>query len=221
MLEPGEKFGKLTVLRFHHREESSKGHYRYFYECKCSCDDGTIIVTREDSLKSGHTTSCRCRQKQKAREVKKNHGMSKTRFHSIWMNMIARGRNTTSFPEAHCYALRGIAVCERWKEFENFREDMYESYQEHVKEYGEKDTTIDRVDVDGNYEPSNCKWSTLREQYNNKTDNHFVEYNGKIDTVANWSRYLGINYSTLSKRLQRGWTVQRAFETVAQKRNRR
>lgn len=109
-------------------------------------------------------------------------------------------------------------MCDEWKDFQNFYDDMYESYVDHVNEYGEKDTTIDRIDVNRNYEKENCKWSTLREQFNNKTDNHFLEYNGERDTIANWSRKLNIGYSALIMRIRRGWSIERAFTTPVIKR---
>ena len=215
MLKEGQRFGMLTVIGFDHRA-GKKYHYRYYYKCKCDC--GNEVITREDGLTSGHTKSCGCLQKETARKMKIKNGMSGTRFYSIWSNMKARCFNTTSFPEAHCYSLRGISMCNEWKDFQIFYDDMYESYIDHVNEYGEKDTTIDRIDVDRNYEKENCKWSTLREQFNNKTNNHFIEYNGERNTVANWARKLNMSYSVLISRIQRGWSIERAFTTPVIKR---
>lgn len=215
MIEQGTRYGHFEVLKFDHREgkrgKNGQMRYRYFYECLCDC--GNKFVTREDGIKSGHVRSCGCLQKETARSLKMKSGMSGTRFYCIWGNMKARCFNTTSFPEAHCYSLRGISMCDEWKDFQNFYNDMYPSYLKHVEEYGEKNTTIDRIDVDKSYCKENCKWSTLREQFNNKTDNHFVEYKGRRETVANWARELSVGYSALIARLRRGWTVERAFET--------
>lgn len=88
------------------------------------------------------------------------------RFHNIWKGMFKR-----CYEKSHNryknYGGRGISVCERWKDFYNFREDMYDSYLEHIKKYGENDTSLDRLDTDGNYQPDNCKWSTTEEQNHN------------------------------------------------------
>lgn len=210
MIEAGTRYGHFEVLGLDHRS-GSKGHYRYYYKCLCDC--GNDFVTRGDGIRSGHVKSCGCLQKDTARKIKTKSGMSRTRFYHIWGNMKARCFNTTSFPEAHCYSLRGISMCEEWKDFQNFYNDMYASYEEHVEIYGEKNTTIDRIDVDKNYCKENCKWSTLREQFNNKTDNHYIEYHGRTETMANWARELKMSYDALSTRLKRGWSVERAFTT--------
>lgn len=96
----------------------------------------------------------------------KVHGMSKTRFYRIWSGMKVRCNN----PLERAYFQRGIKVCERWGNFLNFKDDMYESYLQHCIEHGEKNTSIERKDVNGNYEPSNCKWATREEQDRNKQD---------------------------------------------------
>lgn len=215
MIQKGARFGNFKVVGLDHRDgkvgKNGKIKYRYYYKCLCDC--GNEFVTRGDGITSGHVRSCGCLQKSIARKMKIKSGMSGSRFYCIWGNMKARCFNTTSFPEAHCYSLRGISLCDEWKDFQNFYNDMYESYQQHVEAFGEKDTTIDRIDVNKNYCKENCKWSTLREQFNNKTDNHFIEYNGRRETLANWARELGIGYSALATRLGRGWTVERAFTT--------
>jgi len=213
MLKPGQKFGMLTVISFKYKK-GQKGKYKYYYECKCDC--GNTVITRGDGLTSGHTRSCGCLQKAAARKLCKTHGMSDTRFHAIWGNMKARCFNKTSFPEAKNYSLRGITLCDKWKNFEGFYDDMYESYIEHINEYGEKDTSIDRIDVNKGYCKDNCKWSTFLEQCNNKTDTHWIEYDDKRMSVADWARELGMPYEALYARIKRKWSIEKAFTTPIQ-----
>lgn len=102
------------------------------------------------------------------------------------------------------YGARGIKVCERWLEFQNFYDDMYESYLKHVEEFGEKNTSLDRIDVNGNYEPSNCRWATLEEQNNNRTNNRFIIYNGSKMTVTQVGRIVGKDFSGVMRNVRDG-----------------
>ena len=114
------------------------------------------------------------------------------------------------YGQNNSYINNGIEVCDSWKEnFINFKNDMYESYLSHVQEYGEKDTSIDRIDVTGNYCKENCRWATIKEQANNKRNNIIIEYNNISKTLSEWADYLGWNYCTLAKRYKRGWSVER------------
>lgn len=121
-----------------------------------------------------------------------NHYFSHTRFYRCWYNMKRRcdWRKHKSWKY---YGGKGIKVCDEWKSFLNFKRDMFDSYEEGL--------TLDRIDSNGNYEPSNCKWSTLKEQANNTSKNTFISYRGESKTLAQWSDKLGIKRSTLVMRL--------------------
>jgi hypothetical protein len=140
------------------------------------------------------------------------HGMKGSRFYEIWRNMKKRCFNLNR-KDYKNYGGRGITVCEEWLTFKNFMNDMYGSYQAHVKKFGENNTTLDRKDANGNYEPSNCKWSTRIEQNNNK--NPIAKqhgYRGEKLTLKEFAKKYGINYATLRGRVYRGLSVKDAIE---------
>ena len=163
----GLKFGRLTVLKQVPKPEHLKYKARYWL---CECDCGNDRIVPRNNLIKNNTTSCGCLNKEIVSNMRKDsatHDMTKTRFYGIWRNMKYRcnNKNCRAYPN---YGGRGISVCDRWDKFENFYEDMYESYQKHLNEYGEKQTTLDRKNNNGNYESSNCRWATYEEQLNNR-----------------------------------------------------
>lgn len=151
----GKPFGELTVL---FRVENNK-FGKVVYRCRCSC--GKELDVAGESMVSGNTTSC-------GHLSGESHKMSGTRFYNIWKGMKQRCLNKDN-PSYKFYGARGITICDRWKDsFLAFKEDMYESYLEHIEKYGEKETTLDRIDSSLNYEMLNCHWATWKEQYFNR-----------------------------------------------------
>lgn len=131
--------------------------------------------------------------------MRKTHGMTGTRVHSIWMGMHDRCRNDRQ----GTYGSRGIRVCDRWSKFECFFEDMgHPPSQDH---------SIDRLDVRGDYEPGNCRWATRVEQARNTTRNTVLEHDGRSQTIAAWSEDLGIKPTTICRRRASGWSVRRTL----------
>ena len=139
----------------------------------------------------------------------KSHGLSKTHLYNIWCGMVSRCKNK----EYSNYGGRGIKVCEEWTGnhgFENFYEWAIKAGYDETKSRAEQ--SIDRIDVDGDYCPENCRWASYVTQQNNRRNNKLIEYRGDIKTLAEWCRELEIGYSKTELRLSRGWSVKDAFE---------
>lgn len=201
----GKRFGKLTVLGYSHNDETN--HRRW----KCQCDCGNIVYCLTGGLRSGHVKSCGCLMKKYQHSSKITHGMSTTRFYKIWKGMVYRCTRHQHMLFSY-YGAKGIRVNKCWLKFENFRDDMYESYLKHCKEFGEKNTSIDRINNNGNYELSNCRWATWKEQGNNRNINHFVTYRDEKKTIAQWASDYGLKRGVLYNRIiELRWPFKKAI----------
>ena len=129
------------------------------------------------------------------------HGMSKTSTYKSWEAMIQRCSNA-SLKSYKNYGGRGISVCYEWTKFEKFYADMG------IKPNG---CSIDRIDVNGNYDKLNCRWSTMKQQNRNRRNNRLIEFNGETMCVNEWAESLGINKRTLLNRLTNGWEIKKAL----------
>lgn len=169
---------------------------------KCSCGENFEAIISQ--VKNSNTKSCGCLNVLKIREQGfKNsiHGQRKHPLYKMWQGMLRRCKNPKDFAY-HNYGQRGITVCDRWKDINLFIKDMYPSYNVGLE--------LDRIDVNGNYEPINCRWVTRKQNMNNMRRNRIVEYNGVKKTVSEWSDELNIPYKTLLARLNR-WNVEKSF----------
>lgn len=142
------------------------------------------------------------------------HGDSNTRFYNIWSKMISRCKNDIR------YYNNGIIVCDRWLDYTNFKNDMFILYKKHCAEYGEKETTIDRIDVNGNYEPSNCRWATYKVQALNRRTNIIVDYMDNKYKIQEICDIFNLNRGMVNTRLKNGWSIEEIINIQSNKSNR-
>lgn len=195
----GQRFERLTVLE---RDCSDNTGRKAHWICRCDC--GNYLIAPSHHLKSGAIKSCGCYSKDINKEIHTSHGMRHTRLYKCWCNTKERcfSINNKSYKD---YGGRGITVCEEWQKFEPFYEwAMANGYRD--------DLTLDRIDANGNYEPSNCRWATKKEQGNNKRNNCCITYNGEMHTISEWADIVGMPRNALYLRLKRGWDVKKALE---------
>lgn len=202
----GMRFGRLLVLK---RVENDK-HGASQWLCKCDC--GKEHIAQAKSLKNGAIKSCGCLAIERRREACKisnsTHKLSKTRLYRVWAGMKQRCLDP-KHRHYQAYGGKGIKVCADWLSFEPFHDwAIANGYDANAKR-GE--CTLDRIDNNGNYEPSNCKWATVKEQANNKRTNRYIEYNGETHTIAEWAQIIGISKNALWERLRRKWTIEQAL----------
>lgn len=191
----GDRVGRLTILRC----VGIKRHRRV-WECKCDC--GKIVNVRQDCLSRRVTTSCGCRMlenqhQQLARRTK--HGMHNTRIYRIWVGIKSRCNSPKATGYAD-YGGRGITMCSEWAN------DFMAFYHWAMENGYSDDLSIDRIDVNGNYEPTNCRWATNSEQRSNQRQ-ITLTFNGQTHTVGEWASITGINYCTLLYRLRKGYSA--------------
>ena len=192
----GTTFGKLVVVGFH--EKGKHGHYKWL--CKCEC--GNESVSFASNLLRGIATSCGCYGRNIIGGNTRTHGMSKTRMFKIWVGIRKRctNPNMTSYKD---YGGRGIKVCERWDEYINFYNDMKDGYSDSL--------TLERDNPNGDYEKSNCRWATSKEQGRNKRNTRSIDLEGRSLTAAAWAEISGTESSTIIWRIKKGWDVRRAI----------
>lgn len=196
----GMTFNRLTVIE----RAPNKGKQTMW---RCLCDCGNVCIVRCDHLKDGHTKSCGCYN----HEVVTKHGIYNTKIYHTWEGIHARcyNPNNEQYPN---YGGRGIKVCERWHVFDNFYDDV--SILPH---FGEKGYTLDRIDVNGDYCPENCRWATQKQQCNNRRNNVKVVYKGEVMTTAEAAEKSGVNYATLKSRYRVGKRGEELFVPVKRK----
>lgn len=191
----GQRFGRLVVV-----ERAQNIGARTAWLCKCQC--GNEHIALGGNLRQGNATSCGCYHREIASKVNTKHQKSRDKNYIEWSGIKTRCYNEM-FDQYINYGGRGITMCDRWREsFEAFYEDVSK-----LPHFGEKGYSLNRIDNDGNYEPNNVEWSDKIVQANNKRNNRLLTYNGKTQTMAQWSKDKKIPSSVIFKRLSLGWSV--------------
>lgn len=185
--ETGKKYANLTVISF----AGVSGRYATFL-CKCDCGRETVV--RGSDLRTGNTKSCgKCKTER--------HGMCRSRLYNIWIH-IKRRTNNPNAQFYEDYGGRGIKICDEWNK-------SFLSFKEWAESSGYSDKlTIERIDVNGNYCPENCKWIPLKEQANNRRTTVNITFNGETMNLSQWAKRLGMNFGTLQTRYKNGWSVE-------------
>jgi len=196
----GQVFGRLTVIEFAFVDKYRQAHWL----CKCECGNSKVINGK--ALRCGDTRSCGCINLERIKTMSTiKHNYYGTRLYKTWANMKTRCSNPNASRYSN-YGGRGISVCDEWQEFINFKDwALSTGYKDNL--------TIERIDVNGNYEPANCRWATRKEQANNMTTSHLITYKNETKTMSQWADVLGFELDTLKRRIYLGWSVEKAFTT--------
>lgn len=192
----GNRFGRLMVI-----SQTTNIGKNSRWECQCDC--GSIRLVLGKNLLNGKSTSCGCFTIERTRETHTTHGMSSNKSkHPVYQSYLGIKkrcfvRSDESFKD---YGGRGITVCERWLDANNFIQDMLPSWRPGL--------SIDRIDVNGNYEPGNCRWATPKQQARNTRTNRIISIGGVSKCISEWADFVGINHLAIRSRLNRGWSEQ-------------
>lgn len=199
------RFERLVTTGKHEVRGEGSRRFAYF-ECKCDC--GNVIWTRGTGLRYGASKSCGCYKKDVVKKSVQKHCSSRTRLYNIWLAMKRRCYKADS----NCYYLygeRGIRICDEWmgeNGFVNFKNwALKNGYQDNL--------TIDRIDVNRNYEPTNCRWVDMSVQNRNKRNNRVFYYRGERKILKDLAVENGMSVSGLRKRLNKGMSIEEALET--------
>lgn len=189
----GLRFARLIAIK----SVNTGKHPRWEFQCDC----GITKIIIKGHVVAGKIRSCGCLASELTAARNHIHGLTKTRCFTTWQRIKERCDNTNN-KDYYLYGGRGITYCERWDLFENFFQDM--GHPPHG-------LSIDRIDVNGNYETSNCRWATATEQANNRRNSVFIEYDGQRKTISEWARVSGLKVGTIWQRLKEGCNAEDAL----------
>lgn len=200
--EEGKRYGKLTVLKRNGTSKDGKAMWL------CECDCGGYVTTTGKSLRRGECTSCGCHRKEVLKRgsiANTIHGETNNKLYNAWRGIKKRCRLRSNY-NYELYGGRGVDVCDEWYDsYENFRDwSLKNGYKEGL--------TIDRIDVDGDYEPNNCRWVDWKTQENNRRNTVYVEYKGKTYPRAVLAYKLGVSNQALSYRQKNNIPLTRPFK---------
>lgn len=189
----GQRYGRLKVIKYVGIRRTHKA-----YLCKCDC--GTEKIITSSDLRSGRVKSCGCYKQELITDKNTTHGLRDHRLYRIWANMKSRCYNPNSTHYKH-YGGRGIQICDQW------RNDFKAFYDWAMKNGYSDELSIDRIDINGDYEPNNCRWATDNEQARNTSTNKIFTINNESKSLIEWCEIYNINYRTVQDRLNRDWDI--------------
>lgn len=201
----GQRFGRLRVLFYVGQNKSKQAMW------VAVCDCGGTVICDTHSLIRGNTKSCGCITEafMKYKKPAITHGSCDHPVYNTWCNIRSRCYNKSN-PKYPRYGGRGIKVCDEWQDFATFKDwALSHGYEQGL--------SIDRIDNDRDYCPENCRFVNNKIQSNNRSNNHYVEYNGKTQTISQWAEEYGLQYFQLQSRLKYGWSFEKALTTPIDK----
>lgn len=203
----GQTFNRLTAIELGGRNRH--GQLLWIWQCTC----GNLTTVAGHRVKSGHTKSCGCFERESFAARVTTHGAtvnhSTTPEYNTWCNMIRRCTDPRN-QDYDNYGQRGITVCERWRSFADFYADM-----------GEKPTrkhSLERVDNNKGYSPENCAWATQAQQTRNTRQNRWLTLNGRTMCLSDWAKELNLHPTSLNERLER-WPIEKALTTPSKRKH--
>jgi hypothetical protein len=192
----GKIFGRLTVLEY----AGFNSHRDPMWLCQCKC--GNTKVVRQVSLLNGDTKSCGCLHREIIIERSTKHGLKRrkngNKLYPVLMSMRSRCYNPNNAAYSH-YGARGIIICPEWLG----EQGIINFYNWSINNGYQEGLTIDRIDVNGNYEPNNCRWVDMKTQQNNRSNNHYIEIDGETHTIAEWAIIYNIPQHVIHNRIHR------------------
>lgn len=187
-----KRFGRLVVIKADKRNK----HGELYWLCKCDC--GNVKSIKGSKLRNGWTQSCGCLQKEWVSEHFSSHRMSNSSLYKIWGNMKTRCYSPKN-NRFYCYGGRGIKVCDEWLDFNNFAEWAFANgYEEGL--------SIERKNINRNYEPDNCCWIPLKNQTQNRSNTVWITYHNQTMCMAEFARKMNVSVNVIRNRIKKGMT---------------
>lgn len=205
------RFGQLVVLKY-----VGRGDRNHYWECKCDC--GELSIANSKCLLSGMTTSCGCYRMQRMLKSTQTHGHTanyRTPEYKTWQNMRSRCENPNAVG-FHAYGGRGVRVCEEWR----LGDGTKSGFECFLADIGPRPTekhSLDRINVDGNYEPGNCRWADNQQQQRNRRDNIWVEVDGRRMLISDAIEKLDIPRTSFYRLLDKGISLKEAITASARR----